>query len=124
MIELITSITINLQTQTLTAYTGDRAIHQMAISSGKPSTPTPIGNFWIAGRYPRTDLTGDDYKINLPWVMCFNGEGVTPDNYCIHPDPTDGPLGTPLSRGCIRTSTADARWLFENTQFGTPIFIF
>ena len=124
MIELITSITINLQTQTLTAYTGETAVHQMVISSGKPTTPTPTGQFWVGSRYESTNLTGADYQFHLPWVMCLSGDTIQSDRFCLHPDPTDGPLGLPLSRGCIRMSTANAKWLFENTPHYTPVFIF
>ena len=122
MIE-IALIVVSLSTQSLTAIdaSGD-SIRTMVVSTGKPSTPTPIGEFHIGHQYPKVDLVGDDYRIPSTHVQCLSGEGIDPQNYCIHPKPPgSGSLGIPRSLGCIRMSDSDAKWLFDRTVVGTVV---
>lgn len=125
MLGLISSLVVDLSSQQIHALSDTGSILLSApISSGKANSPTPTGEFYIYGKYPRTDLVGADYRINLPYVMCLAGPGITADMYCIHPTPyPEQPLGKPASRGCVRTSVATARWLFDRTKLSTPVFI-
>ena len=125
MLEAIASVVISLSQQKLFVYNNqDQLIYAAPVSTGKASTPTPVGSFEIGHKYPRTDLVGDDYRINLPYVQCLVGEGINPYRYCLHPTPeSEERLGTPGSHGCIRTSLATARWLFLRTSVSTPVFI-
>jgi lipoprotein-anchoring transpeptidase ErfK/SrfK len=125
VLEAIASVVISLSQQKLFVYNyQDQLIYAAPVSTGTASTPTPVGQYEIGHKYERTDLVGDDYRINLPYVQCLVGEGINPDRYCLHPTPeSEEQLGTPRSHGCIRTSLATARWLFLRTNVSTPVFI-
>lgn len=125
MIELLTAIVIDISDQRLYAYTGNNTLaYSTVVSTGKVSSPTPIGEFYLFSKYTRTDLVGKDYRVNLPHVMCLNGDNIPAEMYCIHPNPyPDTPLGAPRSRGCIRTSYVAAKWLFDRSTINTPVTI-
>lgn len=125
MIELLASIVIDISDQRLYAFSDNHSlVYSAVVSTGKASSPTPAGEFYIFSKYPRTDLVGSDYRVNLPFVMCLNNNEVPAEMYCIHPTPyPEVPLGKPASRGCVRTSLATARWLFDRTSVNTPVFI-
>jgi lipoprotein-anchoring transpeptidase ErfK/SrfK len=119
-------IVVSLSAQSLTAIDSNgQELARMVVSTGKPSTPTPIGTFEIGHQYSVTDLVGDDYRVpDVPHVQCLVGNGITPNNYCIHPQPPgSGSLGIARSRGCIRLANQDAKWLFDNTAVGTEVII-
>jgi lipoprotein-anchoring transpeptidase ErfK/SrfK len=125
MIELLTSIVIDISDQRLYAYAGNNSlVYSTLVSTGKAHSPTPLGEFSIVSKYTRTDLVGKDYRVNLPYVMCLDNENVPAEMYCIHPTPyPEIPLGQKASRGCIRTSLEAARWLFNRTSIQTPVTI-
>jgi lipoprotein-anchoring transpeptidase ErfK/SrfK len=97
-----------------------------AVSTGLAATPTPTGEFRIASRYAVTTLKAPDYRIPaVPHVLCLGGGGLKADAVCIHPAPWQEQAGERFgvrrSQGCIRTSSATARWLFERVEVGTPV---
>lgn len=125
MIELIASLVIDISDQRLYAYSNDNSlVYSALVSTGKASSPTPVGEFTVVSRYARTDLVGSDYRVNLPYVMCLDNDQVPAEMYCIHPNPyPDVALGKPASRGCVRTSLDTARWLFNRVTLNTPVTI-
>ncbi|MFO7630075.1 MAG: L,D-transpeptidase [Prochlorococcaceae cyanobacterium] len=129
MLELVASLLIDLSKQRLTAYGASRQpIYSALVSTGLPSTPTPSGQFTIGAKYSRTTLTGATYRTPpVPDVICLAGGGLKPDAICIHPAPWQEAagqcFGVTRSHGCIRTSRATARWLFQHTRIGTPVTI-
>ncbi|WP_315855817.1 L,D-transpeptidase [Vulcanococcus limneticus] len=60
-------------------------------------------------------------------VLCLGGGGLKPDAICLHPAPWQEQakqcFGVRCSHGCVRLSSATARWLFERTPVGTPVVI-
>jgi lipoprotein-anchoring transpeptidase ErfK/SrfK len=129
MLELIARLIIDLSEQRLYAYGPSQTLLYAAlVSTGLPASPTPAGEFQIQAKYASTDLTGATYRLKaIPHVMCLGGAGLGPDRYCIHPAPWQERagqcFGIPRSHGCIRTTSATARWLFERTAVGTPVEI-
>lgn len=118
MIELIASIIVDVSDQKLYAYdqNGNRVFSTL-VSTGKESTPTPLGEYTITTKYENVDFVGDYGRINLDNVMCLDGDNIQPDMYCMHPKPNEHqPLGTPWSLGCIRMGHKEAKWMFDNTQ--------
>ncbi|MFQ6538693.1 MULTISPECIES: L,D-transpeptidase [Aphanothece] len=129
MLELIARLIIDLSEQRLYAYGPSQVLlYSALVSTGLPASPTPVGAFHIQAKYASTDLTGATYQVkSVPHVMCLGGPGLGPDRYCIHPAPWQEQggqcFGVPRSHGCIRTTVATARWLFERTAVGTPVEI-
>ena len=125
----VAAVLVELSEQRLSAFDANhRLLFRRLVSTGLPVSPTPTGTFKVAGRFATTSLTGRDYKIlSVPHVLCLGGGGLPPDSICIHPAPwqeaAHQPFGVRRSHGCVRTSSATARWLFERTAVGTPVLI-
>jgi lipoprotein-anchoring transpeptidase ErfK/SrfK len=129
MLELVAALLIDLSEQKLYAYDDQRRLLYAAlVSTGRPGMPTPTGQFQIDAKYSETTLVGPDYRIPaVPNVMCLSGGGLAPDRLCLHPAPWQESagqcFGVARSHGCIRTTSATARWLFPRTPVGTPVEI-
>ena len=101
-------IDINLTTQTLTAYAGQKAVLQTRISSGTWRTPTVVGTFRVYVKHASTRMRGPGYDLpNVPYVMYFYR------GYGLHGTYWHNNFGTPMSHGCVNLPTADAKWLFN-----------
>lgn len=85
-----------------------RALH---VSTGKPSTPTPIGSFSVYAQYPRWWST--PFREWLLWASPFVG-GVA-----MHQFP-DVPVYA-ASHGCVRVPEANAQWLYRFVSVGNPV---
>jgi len=106
-------IDVDLTRQTLTAYEGHTPVHTTLVSSGLPSTPTPVGQFriWIKFRYD--DMSGPGYYIeDVPYVMYFY------QGYGLHGVTWHGNFGHPMSHGCVNLPTSEAEWLFNWADVG------
>jgi lipoprotein-anchoring transpeptidase ErfK/SrfK len=111
-------IEVNLSMQRLLAWEGNKLVAIAPISSGKHSTPTPAGIFKIETKLLRDRMRGIDYDIdNVPYAMYYNR------SYAIHGAPWHNRFGTPISHGCINLPEDTAKWLYEWTSVGTPVFI-
>lgn len=115
-------IDIELSTQTLVAYEGERPVFATLISSGRPSHPTPTGTFrvWVKlAEDTMDDLERTDQESNyaiegVPWVQYFS-EGIG-----LHAAFWHDQFGTRRSHGCVNLSPRDARRLFEFTSPALP----
>ncbi len=85
-----------------------RAVH---VSTGKPSTPTPVGSFSVYAKYPR--WWSVPFREWLLWAAPFVG-GVA-----LHQFP-DVPV-YPASHGCVRITQYDEPWVFDFVSVGTPV---
>jgi LysM repeat protein len=109
-------IDVNLSMQTLTAYSGQSPVFQTLVSTGLPGTPTVVGTFRIYAKYTATLMTGPGYYLpNVPWVMYFHR------GYSLHGTYWHSNFGQPMSHGCVNLSVADAQWLFNWADVGTPV---
>ncbi len=109
---------INLSTQRMYAYDGDKLIKTFVVSTGLPGTPTVTGRFRIYVKYTSTLMTGPGYYLpNVPWTMYFyNGYGI-------HGTYWHNNFGHPMSHGCINMRNQDAEWAFGFASIGTLVNI-
>jgi lipoprotein-anchoring transpeptidase ErfK/SrfK len=80
------------------------------ISSGKPSTPTILGSYYVYSKTPG-----------------YNSLGMLDSNYFIDGYATHGYHDVPLyaaSHGCIREPIPDARSIYNWADFGTRIDVY
>jgi hypothetical protein len=89
----------------------NRVVRTIAVSTGKPSTPTPPGSYRVYAKIPRWWST--PFREWLPWAIPFVG-GIA-----FHEFP-DVPA-YPASHGCVRQSFAVARWTFNFAEVGMPV---
>ncbi len=113
-------IDINLTTQTLRAYEGDKLVLESIISSGRPPYYTVTGQFRIYLRYDTQTMDGrslgfDYVTPNVPHVQYFYG------NFALHGAFWHNDFGTPVSHGCVNVNLTDAAWLYEWADYGTLV---
>ncbi|RLC98900.1 MAG: hypothetical protein DRI77_03980 [Chloroflexi bacterium] len=111
-------IDIDLTQQRLTAYEGQTLVRAVAVSTGLPYTPTPIGQFRIWTKLRYDDMSGPSYYLpNVPYVMYFYR------GYGLHGTYWHSNFGHPMSHGCVNLFTPDAEWLFNWASIGTLVNI-
>jgi lipoprotein-anchoring transpeptidase ErfK/SrfK len=109
---------INLSTQRMYAYDGDKLIKTFVVSTGLPGTPTVTGRFRIYVKYTATLMAGPGYYLpNVPWTMYFYS------GYGIHGTYWHNNFGYPMSHGCVNMRNADAEWAFNFASVGTLVNI-
>ena len=117
-------IRINLKTQTLTQELDGIAFRSRLVSTGKPSTPTPVGTFKVLNKNPRA--WSNSASLWMPYWMAFTTRG-----HGLHelPEWPGGKkeglnhLGIPVSHGCIRLGIGAAKELYDWTPIGTPVTV-
>ncbi len=109
-------IDINLTTQTLTAFEGNRALDSFPVSTGRGATPTIIGEFRIWVKVRLQDMSGPGYYIqDVPYVMYFY------EDYGIHGTHWHNNFGTPMSAGCVNMTIDDSYWMYQFASIGTLV---
>src|SRR4029079_16264707 len=89
----------------------DTVIRAIAVSSGKPSTPTPPGNYRVYAKIAR--WWSVPFREWLPWALPFVG-GIAFHAFQVAPT-------FPASHGCVRQSSTVARWTFNFAFVGMPV---
>ncbi len=111
-------IEIDLSRQRLRAWEGKRLIYSFRTSTGKYSTPTPRGRFWIISKYRINRMRGKGYDIpDVPYTMYFY------EGYAIHGAYWHHRFGTPVSHGCVNLPVRQAHKLFNWTPMGTLVVV-
>ncbi|HLE49396.1 MAG TPA: L,D-transpeptidase [Patescibacteria group bacterium] len=111
-------IEVDLTTQTLKAYEGEKLYMESKISSGK-MFPTPNGEFTIWRKIRATKMSGGTgngyyYLPNVPYVMFFSGSKLSAGlGFSLHGTYWHDNFGHPMSHGCVNMKTRDAKKLFE-----------
>lgn len=109
-------IDVNLTTQSLVAYEGDKPVYWVTVSTGLPGTPTVTGQYHIYVKYVSQLMYGPGYYLpDVPYVMYFYL------GYGIHGTYWHNNFGHPMSHGCVNTPTPDAKWLYEWAPIGTLV---
>lgn len=117
-------IEVDISSQTLYQYVGKKLVGKHKISSGKRSTPTPIGKFKINSKHPRA--YSSRYGLYMPYWMAFIGS-----KYGLHELPEwpggykegQNHLGIPVSHGCVRLGVGSAKKVYNWAPVGTPVVI-
>lgn len=104
---------INISAKTLSVYQNGVLIKEYPVATGKPTTPTPIGNFTVINKQLNP---GGPYGTR--WL------GLSIKGYGIHGTNAPESIGTAASNGCIRMFNSDIEELFDITNTGTAVRIF
>ncbi len=113
-------IDVNLTTQTVVAFEGEKPIYATMISSGRESKikdkdhRTPTGEWRIREKHITTTMDGDGtaagdlpYSIeDVPYVMYFFR------SYALHGAFWHANFGSQMSHGCVNLAPLDAKYLF------------
>lgn len=112
-------IDINLTQQTVSAYEGDQMVFATLTSTGKRTTPTVTGLFYVYDKIVSHTMqgiseTGTYYLEEVPWTMYFT------QRYGLHGAYWHDGFGAIRSAGCVNLSPIDAKWLFNWTGPTVP----
>lgn len=111
-------IEVNLSTQRLLAWQGNKPAYAVIVSTGKKQTPTPTGSFTLQSKRRLDRMRGADYDLpDVPYALYFYR------GYAIHGTYWHNHFGTPVSHGCINVAVNHAQWLFDWAAVGIPIII-
>lgn len=117
-------VDVDLASQTLVAYEGERAVFATLVSTGRPgretATRTGVHRVWVKLLTSNMDnLQRDDvdrhYSIeDVPWVQYFDGA------IALHAAFWHRDFGHVHSHGCVNLAAMDAEWLFAFTAPHMP----
>ncbi|MFV3010809.1 L,D-transpeptidase [Clostridium botulinum] len=107
-------IIINTQTHTLTLFKDNNVYKTYKVAVGKPSTPTPKGNFKIINRAisPGGPFGARWLGLNIPY-----------GDYGIHGTNNPSSIGKSVSNGCIRMFNNQVIELSNLVPIGTTVAI-
>lgn len=116
---------INTGKQELSYFLGGVRLGTYMVSTGRPGMATPKGHFKIQNKYPRP--WSKAYGLWMPYWL-----GIDSGKFGIHELPEwpggikegENHLGKPVSHGCIRLGVGPAKFIYDWTPVGTPIFIY
>ncbi len=120
-------IDVNLSTQTVVAFEGDRPVFATIISSGRHNDEdtakdhrTVQGSFRVTEKHIAATMEADTasdgpYKIeDVPWIMYFEG------SYALHGAFWHSSFGKERSHGCVNMQPIDAKAVFAWTGPALP----
>jgi hypothetical protein len=120
------SLHADLSKRTLQVRHGGRTVRKLHVAIGRKDNPTPKGRFTVTDRLQVTSsgspygccvlaLTG--HQTNLPPYWPGG------DRLAVHATNDESSIGQPVSLGCMRAESAEARWLINHIPLGSPVFI-
>ena len=120
-------ILVDLTARSVRVYRDGRPVRTFQAVVGKPSTPTPIGQFFVEETVQmQAGQAGGPFALALSArsnvLQEFEGG---PGQIAIHGrDNLGGTLGAAESHGCVRLDTASIDWLAARIGPGTPVRIY
>lgn len=114
---------INLSSQSMVVYQGDKVLARTLVSTGRPGFDTPTGTYYINRKVPVKDMTGTlggeyYYVHDVPSVMYFTNRG-----HAIHGAYWHNNFGYRMSHGCVNLPVNFASWLYSITPMGARVRI-
>jgi lipoprotein-anchoring transpeptidase ErfK/SrfK len=106
-------ILITKSSRQLTLWNGNTQVRSYPVGIGKPSTPTPEGNYAIA-----TKILNPGGMLGTRWM----GLNFDPD-YGIHGNNAPWSIGHLVSHGCVRMYNNHVEEVFNLVRLGTPVII-
>ncbi len=117
-------IKVNKQMNCITIYKGGVPIKAMVCSTGHV---TPIGTFNLKQKWRWKELIHDvygQYSCHITGDFLFHSVPYDDPNIWTLLTSDYNKLGQTASAGCIRLTTIDAKWLYDNCPTGTKVVIY
>jgi lipoprotein-anchoring transpeptidase ErfK/SrfK len=116
-------IVVSLADRKLALLEGDKVLRVFDVAVGKPTTPSPEGDYRVVTRManptwygPRQVVPpGKTNPLGTRWM------GLSVPGYGIHGTSAPNSIGKAASHGCIRMRNHDAEELFEMVPVGTRV---
>lgn len=124
---------VNRKENVVTVYEKDSdgyytvAVKAFACSCGKAGSETPLGTYTTADKYEwlkMVDGTYAQYTLRITDQIWFHSVPYTAkDKGALEYDEFNK-LGTSASLGCVRLAAADAKWIYDNVEWKSMVFIY
>jgi L,D-transpeptidase ErfK/SrfK len=116
-------IVVSLTDHKLVLLDGERVVRAYETASGKPTTPTPAGQFQVVSKvanpvykaHGQNVAPGPRNPVGTRWI------GLSLKGYGIHGTNEPKSIGKNASHGCIRMRNKDVEELFEMVSVGVPV---
>lgn len=120
-----TYIEIDLQAQHMWYYKDGKVALETPVITGKPSSPTPKGVFYVWNKKQNEILRGEDYAEPVDFWMPIDWTGVgIHDSAWQNPGAYGGTSYTTVgSHGCINTPPTVAKQLYNMIGVGVPVIV-
>ncbi|WP_027717160.1 L,D-transpeptidase family protein [Desulfovirgula thermocuniculi] len=109
-----THLLVETDLRRLHHFQGDSLVKTYPVAVGKPSTPTPTGNYRIVNK-----IVNPGGMLGTRWM----GLDIPGGNYGIHGTSDPSSIGRAVSNGCIRMFNHHIEELFPQVAIGTPVRI-
>jgi lipoprotein-anchoring transpeptidase ErfK/SrfK len=119
-------IRVTTSRRLVTVYRAGRFVRSFTAIVGKPSTPTPLGRFFV-----EESIALPPSAVGAPFALALSARSNVlqefdggPGQIALHGlDNVGGTLGTAVSHGCVRLADATMRWLAARIPAGTPVIV-
>ena len=119
-------LVVDTSTRNVTVYSRGHAVRVVKAVVGKPSTPTPLGEFFV-----EEDLHLPPNAVGAPFALALSARSDVfqefdggPGQIALHGlDNVGGVLGTAASHGCVRLADGSMHWLVTHVGPGVPVTI-
>ncbi len=117
-------IVVDLTTQLVTAFEGEKLVFSERCASGVKGTDTPKGEFRTYHKGPSVHMTNEGDAVEnesvyslpgVPWCSFFTGAGNAFHGTYWHND-----YGRPRSHGCVNLPSAASKFIYRWTQPNVP----
>ena len=120
------SLHVDLSNRELIVRKDGSYVRRMPIAIGSPDHPTPEGRFSVTDKLRVAD-SGSPYGC---CVLALSGHQTQlpagwpgGDRLAVHATSDLTSIGRPVSLGCMRAESDQARWLVEKIPLGAPLFV-
>ncbi len=118
-------IKVNKATNVITVYTHDNKPYTAFVCSA--GYATPIGTFYTMNKYTWWILDGPSYGqycTRITGSILFHSVWYYQQNKTTQSYVQYNKLGSLASHGCVRVTTAAAKWIYDNCPLRTKVIIF
>lgn len=119
-------IVVNTTAKKMWLFENGQQVQTFLVSAGKPSTPTPIGQFHIYSKLAVQDMRGLNtdgtpyFQPHVYWVNYFSGGNAIHGVYW-HPLSWFGAINS--SHGCVGIPDDEAQWVYNWAPIGTTVIV-
>lgn len=107
-------IVVNLNNLRCAYFEDGNLIKEYPVGIGKPSTPTPPGNYQVVEKLVFHEIGDIDFGSRRLVLSS--------DKTCLHGS-WNGPVEGYVSGGCVRMYNSDIEELFPKVEIGTPVIM-
>ena len=120
----------SISQHTFTVSIDGQVARTMPASMGKPTRPTPTGNYSVLSR--EQSVVMDSRTIGIPLsdpegykITAYYAERITGSGVYVHSAPwsVDSQGNANVSHGCINLSPDNAAWYYNTVHIGDPVIV-